>query len=405
VLLGVSMNDFKGLLEKKAWFTESGHEGDVVISSRVRLARNLVDHPFPGFMSSDVEGAVRDKIISAFDKLPVRRDFAILYMKDLAPLDRRVLLERNIITQDFSLNENKAVVLSKDESVSVMINETDHLRISCIREGLTLSEVHEKVDRLDSLLEEQLHFSISLQWGYLNSNLPDIGTGMRASFMVHLPALVMTHLIEKALKAITQVGLLVKGFFGEGLSSLGDMYQIANQISLGVSEAEIVENLNSIVTPLINYERKARSELLARKTEEVEDKVFRAYGILTNCRSISSREAIDLLSNLHLGISLNLIPNIPLEKVNALFFLCQKSHVQKIFEGSEMAQEGSEMAQEGSEMAQEGSEMAQEGLEMAQEGLEMAQKGSEMAARANTVDMQRARIIREILAEGETTEE
>ncbi len=376
------MNDFKGLLEKKAWFTVSGHEGDVVISSRVRLARNLVDHPFPGFMSSDVEVAVRDKIISAFDKLPVRKDFAILYMKDLAPLDRRVLLERNVITQDFSLDENKVVALSKDESVSVMVNETDHLRISCIREGLTLSEVYEEVDRLDSLLEEQLHFSISLRWGYLNSSLTDVGTGMRASFMVHLPALVMTHLIEKALKAITQVGLLVKGFFGEGLSSLGDMYQIANQISLGVSEVEIVENLNSIVAPLINYERKARSELLTRNPEEVEDKVFRAYGILTNCRSITSREAIDLLSNLHLGISLNLIPKVSLEKVNALFFLCQKSHVQKIFEDSEMTQKGSEMTQKGSEMTP---------------------NGSEMPARANAVDMQRARIIRETLVEDETT--
>ncbi len=362
------MNDFRGLLKEKTWFTESGQEGDVVVSSRVRLARNLADHPFPEFLDRDDELVVRDKIISAFCKLPVagsklpaQNNFTILYLKDLAPLDRRVLLERNIITQDFSLAENKAVVLSQDESVSVMINETDHLRISCIREGLTLSEVYEEVDRLDSLLEDELHYSISLQWGYLNSNLTDIGTGMRASLMVHLPALVMTQLIEKALKAITQVGLLVKGFFGEGLSSLGDMYQIANQISLGLSEAEIVENLNSIVTPLINYERKARSELLTRKRAEVEDKVFRAYGILTNCRRIASREAIELLSNLRLGISLGLIPKIPLEIINTLFFLCQKSHVQKILEDSEVTSETAE------------------------------------------IDAHRAKIIRETLAERETT--
>jgi protein arginine kinase len=364
------MNSFKGLLKERVWFTESGQEGDVVVSSRVRLARNLVDHPFPEFMNRDVEVAVRDEVISAFaklpgqsNKLPGQGNFTILYMKDLTPLDRRVLLERNIITQDFSLAENKAVVLSQDESISVMINETDHLRISCIREGLTLSEVYEEVDRLDSLLENELHYSISLRWGYLNSNLTDIGTGMRASLMVHLPALVMTHLIEKALKAITQVGLVVKGFFGEGVSSLGDMYQIANQICLGLSEAEIVENLNSIVTPLINYERKARSELLTRKRDEVEDKVFRAYGILTNCRRIASREAIDLLSNLRLGISLGLIPKVPLEKINALFFLCQKSHVQKILVNSETASEIAE------------------------------------------VDVQRAIIIREMLTEGETTGE
>jgi protein arginine kinase len=329
------MIDFRGLLEKRVWFTESGEEGDVVVSSRVRLARNLIDHSFPEFMGSDEEAAVRDEIIGTFNRLPVRGNFTILYMKDVAPLDRRVLLERNIITQDFSLAESKAVILSEDESVSIMINETDHLRISCIREGSMLPQAYREVDRIDSLLEDKLHFSISLQWGYLNSSLTDIGTGMRASFMVHLPALVMTRLIEKALKAITQVGLLVKGFFGEGISSLGDMYQISNQVSLGLSEDEIVENLNSIVTPLINYERKARGELLMRNREELEDKIFRAYGILTNCRSISSREAIDLLSNLRLGISLGLISGITLEKVNALFFFCQKSHVQKIFEESE----------------------------------------------------------------------
>jgi protein arginine kinase len=355
------MNDFQGLLKEKVWFTESGQEGDVVVSSRVRLARNLVDHPFPEFLKRDNELVVRDKVVSAFAKLPAQNNFTILYMKDLTPLDRRVLLERNIITQDFSLAENKAVVLSRDESISVMINEIDHLRIACIREGLTLSEVYEEVDRLDSLLEDELHYSISLQWGYLNSNLTDIGTGMRASLMVHLPALVMTQLIEKALKAITQVGLLVKGFFGEGLSSLGDMYQIANQISLGLSEAEIVENLNSIVAPLINYERKARSELLMRKREEVEDRVFRAYGILTNCRRIASREAIELLSNLRLGISLGLIPKIPLETVNTLFFLCQKSHIQKMLEDSEATSETGE------------------------------------------IDAQRAKIIRETLTERETT--
>jgi protein arginine kinase len=251
-------------------------------------------------------------------------------MKEIAPLDRRVLLERNLITQDFSLAEDRAIILSEDESVCIMINETDHIRISCIREGLSLNQVFKEVDRLDSLMEDHLNFAYSLQWGYLNRNLTDIGTGMRASLMVHLPALVITQLIDKALKAITQVGLLVKGFFGEGTASLASMYQISNQVSLGLSEGEIVENLKSIISPLVNYERKARNELYERKPYEVEDRVFRALGILTNCRAITSREAIELLSDLRVGVSLELIKDLSLEKINSLFFLCQKSHVQKV---------------------------------------------------------------------------
>ena len=162
-------------------------------------------------------------------------------------------------TRDISLAEDRAVILSEDESVSIMINETDHIRFSCIREGLSLDRAFEEVNRLDTLMEDHLHFAHSLQWGYLNRNLTDIGTGMRASLMVHLPALVITQLIDKALKAITQVGLLVKGFFGEGTASLASMYQISNQVSLGLSEGEIVENLKSIISPLINYERKSNS--------------------------------------------------------------------------------------------------------------------------------------------------
>jgi protein arginine kinase len=331
------MMDFNRLTEKRGWFTEVGEDGDVVVSSRVRFSRSLIDHPFPGFMSTEAEGHVQQEIISAFSKLPGLDDFTILYMKEVAPLDRRLLLERNIITQELALADDKAVILKEDESVCIMINETDHLRVSCIREGLNLSEAFEEVDKLDSMLEEHLHFAISLQWGYLNSNLTDIGTGMKASLMVHLPALVMASLVDKALKAITQVGLLVKGFFGDGVDSLASMYQISNQISLGLSEAEILDNLKSIATPLINYERKAREELFTRKTLELQDKVYRAYGILTSCRSISSREAIDLLSLLRLGVALGLIDDTSLERVNSLFFICQKSHIQKVLQetGSE----------------------------------------------------------------------
>ncbi|HUV07749.1 MAG TPA: protein arginine kinase [Spirochaetia bacterium] len=327
------MPNNKDLVGKRGWFKGTGEEGDVILSSRVRLARNLTDYPFPNSLGSEQEAKVQGEIISAFNRLPIGDKFTILYLRDLSPVDRRILLERNIITHDFSLAKDKAVILSKDETISLMINEEDHIRLACIIEGMSLDRAFEKLDRIDTLLEEHIHFAISLEWGYLNSSLTDIGTGMRTSIMIHLPALVMTSLIEKALKAVTQVGLSVKGFFGEGINSLGDIYQISNQVSLGLSEYAIIKSLASVVTPLINYERKTRDELLNKRRAEIEDKVFRAFGILSSCRRISSREAIELLSNLRLGISLGIIDNVPLGTVNTLFFHCQKSHIQKLLQG------------------------------------------------------------------------
>jgi len=333
------MMDFKRLVRDRGWFSESGENSDVVNSSRVRLARSLIDHPFPGHMSSEEESRVQGEVVSAFRALPEKENFTILNMKDVAPLDRRILLERNIITQDFSIAEDKAVILNDSGSVAILINEVDHVRIAGLAGGMNLDRVYAEVESLEALLERQLHFAISLQWGYLNSSLTDIGTGLRASYMVHLPALVMAGLIDKALKAITQVGLLVKGFFGEGISSLGNMYQISNQVCIGASEQEIIDNLRSIVTPLVGYERKARQELLAKRGYELEDRIFRAWGILTGCRMISSKEAIDLLSDLRLGVSLGVVPDVSLETTGVLFFLSQKSHVQKVYENGHGAAE------------------------------------------------------------------
>ena len=304
----------------------------MALSSRARLARNLIDHPFPGFMDDAEEETVRKEIVSAFSQLSGVGNFTILYLRSMKPIERKILLERNIITEGFSLGQDKAVAVSQDQSVSAMICENDHLRLACIREGLSLRDVYHEVDGIESQLEDLLHFAASLEWGYLGSHLQDVGTGLRASVMVHLPALVMTNLVDKALKAMTEVGLSVKGFFGEGSSSLGNMYQVSNQVSLGMSESGILENLESVTTALIEYERNAREQMLEKDRIPIEDTVFRAWGILTNCRSIASREAMDLLSDLRLGICLEMIDGIPLGKVNQLFFLTQKSHVLKMVE-------------------------------------------------------------------------
>ena len=319
------------------WFTRSGPDSDVVISSRVRLARNLSDHRFPGLMSAEEEAEVRQEIIEAFRRLPGSSDFAIFFLDELTPLDRRLLLERNVISQEYSVARGKAIVVS--DSVSAMINEEDHLRISCIKEGMALREAFEAVNGVDDRLEDMLSFAISLEWGYVTPDLANIGTSMRASFMLHLPALVMTSLIEKALKAINQVGLSVKGFLGDGEASLGDMYQISNDATLGMNESDIVENLGSIVMPLVQYERKAREELLQRRRVDLEDRVYRALGVLTHCRAIGSREAVELLSSLRLGASLGLVKGPSLAAITELIFRSQKYHVREVLGDFEEAEE------------------------------------------------------------------
>ncbi len=317
------------------WFKEAGPHEDVILSSRIRLARNMADFPFPHMMSAEEEEEVEGRVISAFTGMNNNKAFKIIELDELTPIERRMLLERNFITQDYSLKRNKVVVLNRDETVSVMVNEEEHLRFASIHAGLTLKEAYEDVDNLDSKLEDYLHFAVSLEWGYLNTSLNDIGTGLRSSVMMHVPALVMTSLIDRVVKNINEVGLAVKGFFSDNEGSLGDMYQISNQLTLGLNEKEIIEKLEGIAMQLVNYEKKAREELMERRRVEIEDKILRAYGVLKFCRSISIKEAIELLSLIRLGVSIGIIDGIDLRTINTLLFASQKSHIQKFISGNE----------------------------------------------------------------------
>jgi len=324
------MFDFVNVSDAKGWFTKEGKDGDVVLSSRIRLARNLEKFAFPGFMKSKEELIVQEEIINAFTKLSDYKNYTILYLDAISPLERRILMERNIITQEYSISKGKALVLKENGEISVMINNEDHMRLACIKSGLELKEVYNKVSKIESELDEFLRFAFSLKLGYLNSNLTNLGTGIKVSLMVHLPALFMVSLINKALKAIAQVGFSVKGFFHDGPSSLGNMYQLSNIITLGQTEEQIIESLYNVLQPLIEYERKARQEMHEKRGIELEDKIYRALGILTQCRTITSREAINLLSYVRLGISMELIKDISINRVTSLLILCQKSHIQKI---------------------------------------------------------------------------
>jgi protein arginine kinase len=326
------MKSFSGVQDVRSWFTEPGPEHDVVLSSRVRLSRNLARHRFPGAMDAQEEAEVQDRVLGALRDVAAADRLSVFLLQDLSPTERRIMLERNMISQSYSLDAQKGVAVGEDDRLCVTVNEVDHVRMSAFRSGLDLQSAHDEVDELDTQLEQWLDWSVSLEWGYLNTEVTNLGTGMRASVMMHLPSLVTASLMEKAFKTVAQLGLSVKGFFGDGEHSLGDMYQVSNQVALGMSEREILEKLERVTGQLVHYEQRAREEMADKRRVELEDRVYRAYGILRYCKSVSSREAIELLSSLRLGIATGIIDGIALERVSTLLFLTQKSHIQHLVE-------------------------------------------------------------------------
>jgi protein arginine kinase len=314
------------------WYSLPGPEMDVAVASRVRLSRNLMGYLFPPLAAKAEEEQARDELLKAFETFG--SEFRVVCLDSLPPLERRILLERNLISQAFSAAPNRYLVLSEDEKLSAMINEEDHLRLVCIHSGLALEEAYRQADQVDELLEGSVHYAASMEWGFLATSLASAGTGLRASVMLHLPALVMEGNVGWALKMVGQMGLAIKGHWGEGDNSLGDMYQISNPVSLGLSEKEIVETVRSTAVSLMDYERKARSEMLKSRRVELEDAIFRAYGQLSQCRLISSKEAIELLAKVRLGVSLGVLSSPGLETVTALMILAQKSHIQKMLDSS-----------------------------------------------------------------------
>jgi protein arginine kinase len=311
----------------RGWFSSPGSDDDVAVSSRVRLARNLLGIPFPPTLSKEEEEQVQRQVVDAFSELS--EPFDPIYLDRLPPLERTILLEQNIISQDFCVSPNKLVLLGKDGRVSAMVNEEDHLRLACLDTGLCLREVYRAADDLDSRLEDRLHFAASIEWGYLSSRLENAGTGLRASVMLHMSALAGDGTIGWVLKRINQMGLQIKGYWGNGDDSLGDMYQISNPLSFGLREKEILASVEEAAREMVEYERKAREEMMASRRIELEDRVHRAFGVLSSCRLISSKEAITLLSTVRLGISLGIIDKPQNQVITTLMIQAQKAHVQK----------------------------------------------------------------------------
>jgi len=311
----------------RGWFGSPGSDDDVAISSRVRLARNLLGISFPPTLSKEEEEQVQRQVIDAFSELS--DPFDAIYLDRLPPLERKILLEQNIISQDFCVAPNKLVFLHPEGKISAMVNEEDHLRLACLDTGLCLQEVYDAANDLDSRLEDTLHFAASIEWGYLSSKLENAGTGLRASVMLHLSALVTDGTIGWVLKRTNHMGLQIKGYWGEGDNSLGDMYQISNPVSIGLREKEILSSVDEAAREMVEYERKAREEMMGSRRIELEDRVHRAFGVLSSCRLISSKEAITLLSTIRLGKSLGIIDKPSNEVITTLMIQAQKAHVQK----------------------------------------------------------------------------
>lgn len=313
------------------WLGGTGPESDIVISSRIRLARNLAEYPFLSRTSAKERGEVERRVRDSIPQTEIASDLSYVSLPPLSPIDRLFLVERHLISREHAFGKGpRGVCLGARETISIMVNEEDHLRIQGLRSGFQLRATWEKVDDVDTRLEKHLDYAFSPQFGYLTVCPTNVGTGMRASVMLHLPALVMTGQIDKVFQAVSKINLAVRGLYGEGTQALGDFYQISNQPTLGKSETEILENIERVIPKIIEYERTVRGNLLEQRREVMEDKVWRAFGQLKTARTINSEETMELLSKVRMGVNLKIIRDVPISTVNQLFILTQPAHLQKL---------------------------------------------------------------------------
>lgn len=327
------------LKESGEWLKGKGANAEIVISSRVRLARNLADIPFPHKADPKQREKVITIVLRAVEKCEFLKNSLVLNLEEIEPLDRHFLMERHLISMELvGSKKSGAVVISEKEIMSIMVNEEDHLRLQAMQSGLQLMDAWRLIDQVDTALGKKIKFAYSQEWGYLTACPTNTGTGMRASLMLHLPCLVVSKQIGKVLRAITKLGLVARGLYGEGTEPSGNFFQISNQITLGRSEEDIIDNIERVGKQVVGHEENARKFLLAKNRKQLEDKVFRAYGILQNVRIISSAETLNLLSSLRLGIDLGLIKDMDHHVVNKLLMLTQPAHLQRM-EGREISPE------------------------------------------------------------------
>lgn len=321
------------------WMRTHGEHSDIVLSTRIRLARNLTGYSFPIAYKED-EALNVDKVVTG-TLLDHEEDEAYSYLKmsELSSLERKVLVEKHLVSpQLIDPKRQGAVMLSADEMISIMINEEDHVRIQCIFPGLQLQEAFLQANAVDDILEKKLPYAFDEQFGYLTSCPSNTGTGLRASVMMHLPALTMTKQIDRIIPAMSRLGMVVRGSYGEGSKALGNVYQVSNQITLGKTENEIIEELESITTRLIAYERKSREVLQEKSLVTLENRLFRSLGTLKYARLLQTGEAARCLSDVRLGIDLDIIKDVDVSVLNELMVFMQPAFLQQ-YAKSDLSQE------------------------------------------------------------------
>ncbi|NLL42675.1 MAG: protein arginine kinase [Firmicutes bacterium] len=315
-----------------SWMKQGGPEGDIVLGTRCRLARNLRDIPFPEAASRDQLREVLQKVSDAVSHLQPLGSFTYHEMGTMETLDRQILAEEHLISPSHTQNpQHKAVILNDTSNVSIMVNEEDHLRIQVLKPGLQLEAVWQLATAIDDRLEEYLDFAFDVQTGYLTSCPTNVGTALRASVMFHLPALRRLKKVQEVLGTVSKFGLTVRGLYGEGSDVRGNVFQLSNQITLGQSEEETIEHLARFTDQILHSERQAREYLLEEDRRlETEDWLFRSYGILSNARTITSLEAMELLSDLKLGVDLGVIEHSDRELLKQLMVQIRSAHLQKM---------------------------------------------------------------------------
>ncbi len=322
------------------WLTGDGPHRNIVVSSRVRLARNLRNAPFPGWAKKGERIDVLKQIRPAVESLPEMKDAFSESLEALSPLEKQVLVERHLISREHAAKGvGSAVVMNIEQTLSVMINEEDHLRIQAILNGFQLDQVFKLINRADEELEEQLDFAFHSDLGYLTACPTNVGTGMRASAMLHLPGLVMSDQMNKIINSVNKIGLVVRGLHGEGTEAMGNLFQVSNQTTLGEAESDILERLNKVIQQIIEHERNARQTLVESRSMMLLDQIGRAYGILNHAHSMSSKESLNLLSIIKLGIDLELFPESSRPGMDELLIETQPAHLQKGASSTKMSAE------------------------------------------------------------------
>ncbi len=324
--------DLESLTQKSGeWLRGTGPDSDIVMSSRIRLARNLAQFPFPNRATDTVRAEIEELLHEQLSLRPAGKSLDYFRVDRLESLDRQFLVERQLISRELAEGHGpRGVGVSDSENVSLMVNEEDHLRMQVLRSGFALDECWSDIDAIDDAIEAEVNYAFSEKLGYLTACPTNVGTGIRVSVLLHLPALVMTKEIQKAFQALQKIGLAVRGLYGEGSQAMGDFYQVSNQATLGKSEEDIISTVKDVIPHILSYERKVRNAMVKENRRGLHDQVSRAYGNLKHAQTISSEETMHLLSSVRLGINLGLIDDLGIASVNEMFIHTQPAHLQKL---------------------------------------------------------------------------